>query len=190
MPVKNQFEDREWKLLSTLPAWTAMGILAVEGGLINYIRGFAEIGKMIQNFSKEFSNSPLIMSILADYNSRNGEQSHPEIKPEHNENEEDIYQVEETEPGVYTQNISEMNIVSGKPFPMSELLQKCRQAVFIAESRIGGEESSAFKKFIVNVAEAMANASGSGFLGMGTKLSPRETEAINQIKKALNYEQA
>ncbi|MCE1245235.1 MAG: hypothetical protein LWY06_01180 [Firmicutes bacterium] len=187
MAIKNRFEDREWKLLSSLPAWTAMGILAVEGGIINYIRGFVEIGKMIENFQREFSGSQLIMTILADYNSKkdNSVRQEPEQF-----NDEDIYQVEETEAGEYTQNISEMNIISGKPFPMSELLQKCRQAVFIAESKIGVDETSAFKKFIVKIAEIMANASGSGFLGLGERLSPKEKDAIRDIKKALNFEQA
>jgi hypothetical protein len=187
MPIRNEFEDREWKLVSSLPAWAAMGILAVEGGIINYIRGLAEIGKMLETFHKEFGESPLVLEILADYNQKSGGQNPPEPLAQ---TDEDIYQVEESDTGEYRQSISEMNIMSGKPFPMSELLQKCRQAVFITESRAGIKESNAFKQLIVRIAEIMAGASGLGFLGIGEKISKREAEAITNIKKALNYEQA
>jgi hypothetical protein len=46
-------------------------------------------------------------------------------------------------------------------------------------------DAAGVKQFLYELAEAVANASGSGFLGLGQKISPQETEFLQGLKQTL-----
>ena len=61
------------------------------------------------------------------------------------------------------------------------------EAVALVETKATDEERHAYKQFVLNVAEAAANANREGgFLGIGGKpVSANEQEAIDEIRRAL-----
>ena|SRR2546430_11485479 len=67
-----------------------------------------------------------------------------------------------------------------------ELLQKIRDAVALVERKATPEETEAYRRFIVNLAERVAEAhKEGGLLGLGgERVSEAEREAIQKIKDA------
>jgi hypothetical protein len=67
-----------------------------------------------------------------------------------------------------------------------ELLQRLRDAVALVEQKGTPEEAAAYKRFIVDLAERVAEAHKEGFLGLsGERVSEAEREAIQKIKEAV-----
>jgi hypothetical protein len=67
-----------------------------------------------------------------------------------------------------------------------ELLQRLRDAVALVEQKGTPEEADAYKRFIVDLAERVAEAHKEGFLGLtGERVSEAEREAIQKIKEAV-----
>jgi hypothetical protein len=67
-----------------------------------------------------------------------------------------------------------------------ELLQRLRDAVALVEQKATPEEAEAYKRFIVDLAERVAEAHKEGFLGLtGERVSEAEREAIEKIKEAV-----
>ena len=65
--------------------------------------------------------------------------------------------------------------------------ERLREAVAIVEARTTGEEAEAYKRFVLSVAEAAANAhKEGGFAGIGGKpVSDAEQAAMDRIRSAL-----
>ena len=67
-----------------------------------------------------------------------------------------------------------------------ELLQRLRDAVALVAQKGAPEEAEAYKRFIVDLAERVAEAHKEGFLGLtGERVSEAEREAIQKIKEAV-----
>jgi hypothetical protein len=67
-----------------------------------------------------------------------------------------------------------------------ELLQRLRDAVALVEQKATPEEAEAYKRFIVDLAERVAEAHKEGFLGLtGDRVSEAERAAIAKIKEAV-----
>jgi hypothetical protein len=67
-----------------------------------------------------------------------------------------------------------------------DVLQKIRAAVALVESKATPEETEAYRRFIVNLAEHVAEAHREGFLGLsGERVSDAEREAIAKIEQAV-----
>jgi hypothetical protein len=67
-----------------------------------------------------------------------------------------------------------------------ELLQRLRDAVALVEQKATPEEAEGYKRFIVDLAERVAEAHKEGFLGLtGDRVSEAEGEAIQKIKEAV-----
>jgi hypothetical protein len=67
-----------------------------------------------------------------------------------------------------------------------EVLQNLRDAVARVESKATPEESEAYRRFIVHLAERVAEAHKEGFLGLsGERVSDAEREAIRKIEEAV-----
>jgi dihydroxyacetone kinase-like predicted kinase len=67
-----------------------------------------------------------------------------------------------------------------------ELLQRLRDAVALVEQKGTPEEAEAYKRFIVDLAERVAEAHKEGVLGLtGERVSEAEREAIQKIKEAV-----
>jgi hypothetical protein len=64
-------------------------------------------------------------------------------------------------------------------------LAKIREAVATVESKATPEEAEEYRRFIVGLAERVAEARKEGFLGMsGERVSEAEQEAIKKIREA------
>jgi hypothetical protein len=68
-------------------------------------------------------------------------------------------------------------------------LQHLRDAVALLEQKATPEEVEEYKRFIVTLAERVAEARKEGFLGLsGDRVSPDERAALEQIAEALGTE--
>jgi hypothetical protein len=68
-------------------------------------------------------------------------------------------------------------------------LQHLRDAVALLEQKATPEEVEEYKRFIVTLAERVAEARKEGFLGLsGDRVSPEERTALEQIAEALGTE--
>jgi hypothetical protein len=66
------------------------------------------------------------------------------------------------------------------------LLQRIRDAVAIVEQKATPEEVDAYRRFIVSLAERVAEAHKEGFLGLtGERVSDAERQALDKIKEAV-----
>ncbi len=66
-----------------------------------------------------------------------------------------------------------------------DLLQRLRDAVALVEQKATPEEAESYKRFIVDLAERVAEAHKEGFLGLsGERVSEAEREALEKIKEA------
>jgi hypothetical protein len=66
-----------------------------------------------------------------------------------------------------------------------EVLQHIRDAVALVESKAASDQTDAYRHFIVNLAERVAEAHREGFLGLsGERVSDTEREAIGKIAEA------
>ena len=67
-----------------------------------------------------------------------------------------------------------------------DLLQKIRDAVALVGQKATPEEADAYRRFIADLAERVAEAHREGFLGLtGDRVSEAEREAIERIKEAV-----
>jgi hypothetical protein len=65
------------------------------------------------------------------------------------------------------------------------VLQRIRDAVALGEQKATPEEAEEYRRFIVDLAERVAEAHKEGFLGLGgERVSEAEREAIGKIKEA------
>jgi hypothetical protein len=68
-------------------------------------------------------------------------------------------------------------------------LQRLREAVALLEQKATPEEVEDYKRFIISLAERVAEARKEGFLGLsGERVSPDERRALEQIAEALGTE--
>jgi 23S rRNA A2030 N6-methylase RlmJ len=66
-----------------------------------------------------------------------------------------------------------------------DLLQKIRDAVALVERKTTPEDAEAYRRFIADLAERVAEAHKEGFLGLtGERVSEAEREAIEKIREA------
>jgi hypothetical protein len=67
-----------------------------------------------------------------------------------------------------------------------ELLQNLRDSVALVQSKATPEETDAYRRFVVNVAERVAEAHREGFLGLtGERVSDAEREALGKVEEAI-----
>jgi hypothetical protein len=67
-----------------------------------------------------------------------------------------------------------------------DLLQRLRDAVALVEQKGTPVEAEAYKRFVVDLAQRVAEAHKEGFLGLtGERVSEAEREAIRKIKEAV-----
>ncbi len=66
-----------------------------------------------------------------------------------------------------------------------EYLGKIDEIARIVEKKTGQEECLEFKLFLYELATKVAKASGEGFLGLGKKVSEKESDFLARLKETL-----
>lgn len=66
------------------------------------------------------------------------------------------------------------------------ILADIGQVVAIVDAKAAGDEARGFKTFLFGISEQVANASGSGFLGFGEKVSDDEKAFLAKLKSTLS----
>jgi hypothetical protein len=75
--------------------------------------------------------------------------------------------------------------------PDRENADALKQAAIIStilKEKLPGREGEEFKSFLLEVAKRVANAYGEGFLGLGDKVSPDESEFLGRLSAALELQ--
>ena len=67
----------------------------------------------------------------------------------------------------------------------SEVIDPLRNIALLLDTKATREEAEAFKRFLYEVAEKVAEASGEGFLGTGEKTSDAEYEFLVRLSETL-----
>lgn len=68
---------------------------------------------------------------------------------------------------------------------LSEAEQKLEKIGDILDRKVSSTEAGEYRRFLVSVAESVAEATGEGALGLGDKLSSKEKAALSKVKAAL-----
>ena len=68
----------------------------------------------------------------------------------------------------------------------AEVVSRCSNALALIKAKGTAEEVEAYKKLIMDVAYEVARASGSGFAGLGKKVSDLESGMIDTIARAMD----
>jgi hypothetical protein len=67
----------------------------------------------------------------------------------------------------------------------SEIIDPLRNIALLLDTKATREEAEAYKRFLYEVAEKVAEASGEGFLGTGEKTSDAEYEFLVRLSETL-----
>jgi hypothetical protein len=66
-----------------------------------------------------------------------------------------------------------------------DVLRRIREAVSLVEGKSGPEDAQAYRRFVVDLAERVAEAHKEGFMGLsGERVSDAEREAIAKVEEA------
>ena len=66
-----------------------------------------------------------------------------------------------------------------------DVLRRIREAVSLVEGKAGPEDAQAYRRFVVDLAERVAEAHKEGFMGLsGERVSDAEREAIAKVEEA------
>ena len=69
-----------------------------------------------------------------------------------------------------------------------QILRELASIGALVDSKAAPAEAREFKTFLFGVSERTANASGSGFLGFGEKVSPEERTFLDQLRTSLSLD--
>jgi hypothetical protein len=168
MTTKADYTENEWEQIRTAPAAVGMYIVAADP------RGFDMFKEMIATASAVRKHQPdapaqeLVAAILADM---------PEASPARAESE----QVEESSGTTPTTEVNESDLSK------EAILSKVLEAVSVVETKAVPAEATAFKAWLVEIADSVANAAKEGgFLGFGgQRVTEKEKAALAELKQAL-----
>lgn len=68
---------------------------------------------------------------------------------------------------------------------LSDAEQALEEINNLLESKLSRREADQYRKFLISVADSVAEAAGEGALGLGQKISKKEAKALDKIKAAL-----
>jgi len=170
MEVREKYNQEEWDLLAGTPllVGAAMSAAANSGVMGTMKEAFANTQAMLGG-GEEFPDSALVIAVAQKPNSM------AEAK------ERAAAQRDRLQEQIKSREIKE-------PSQMQELvIDNCRKAAFLLAEKEDTVEINNYKKWLVSIAEKVANsASEGGFMGFGgTKFSEEEGIFLEKIRNAL-----
>jgi hypothetical protein len=73
----------------------------------------------------------------------------------------------------------------GETPSLEAVLGSIKEAASVVERRAPAEEALEFKRFLLDIAQGAANASGQGFLGTGERISAKEADYLKRLQDHL-----
>ncbi|WP_143438080.1 hypothetical protein [Hydrocoleum sp. CS-953] len=156
MTTKADFTDSEWELLLQAITLITMIVIGSDFTLFSAVKEVLTLPKIRNKTKSNYQNNQLIQGLLADTSDADKTTQINEI--ENSENFADF---------------------------LENGLEKLKAAVAIAHLKANPIEAQEYKKFLYEIANEIANASGEGIFGTGPKVSQKEAIVLEQIKKVL-----
>jgi hypothetical protein len=161
MTTRTDYTDEEWKNIKAAPLLAGMWVsTAASSGPIDTVKEAMAISKSLEALVKKGSTNQLIATLI------------DEIKPKEGE-------------AVQSREAIAINVKT--PQELHKATMDTLQQANAALTKATPEESAEYKLFVMTVAQRVAEAGKEGgFMGIGgTRVSPAETKAIQEIGAAL-----
>jgi hypothetical protein len=163
--TRSDYSDEEWKNIKAAPLLAGLWVsTAASSGPIDTAKEALAISHSLEELVKKGSDSELIATLI------------DEIKPKEGE-------------AVQSREGIALNVKT--PQELHKATMDTLQAANAALTKATPVESAEFKLFVMTVCQRVAEAGKEGgFLGVGgTRISPAETKAIEEIRTALGATQ-
>jgi len=161
MTTRTDYSDEEWKNIKAAPLLAGMWVSTVaNSGLIDTAKEAMAIAHSLEELVKRGSANQLIATLI------------DEIKPKE---------------GEAVQSRETIAVNAKTPQELHKAAMDTLQQANTALAKATPEEIAEYKQFIMTVAQRVAEAGKEGgFMGIGgTRVSPPETKAIQEIGAAL-----
>lgn len=171
MNFSEKYSQDEWKTIASVPQ--SVGAIMASAGFSGLIGSgkemFASV-RGIMNAKQEFANNALIQEIVPDAKDRS--------KAMENAKEQREFLMNK---------IKENNVKSSEEL-RSLILEDCKKSIELIEAKEDANTVAEYKKWILNVAEGVANAAKEGgFLGFGgERFSEKEQKLFKELQTILS----
>ncbi len=170
MKKLDKYSDQEWTTILTIPQLVGMAMAgAGNSGLVGSSKELFESARSLVNAKTEYASNELIQSLLPD--TTDPKKSMEDAKEQRS---------------IMMDLLKSKNIRSAEQ--LSEIiLDHCKTAISILEEKESPEVVADYKKWILGIAENVANAAKEGgFLGFGgEKFSEKEQILFDKLKGIL-----
>ena len=159
MTTKNDFAAEEWQLLTVAPVNAGSYIITADLSVMGAIREMKALGKALEEPTPPAAAQELVAALIAD----------AEAQAKNKEEKE-------TAPAQEGEDVRE---------PIRQALQ---QTVVLLDAKCTPEEAAGFKQWLLDVAQAVAEADkeGSHFGIGGQRVSDKEQTALAELTTLLN----
>lgn len=147
-------------MLAKAPMMASLAVSMADLGIVSTALEATAMGKQIVAATEKYPNNSIIQDVFSEAAIKSGrvKMEKPEVS------------LDEVESGALVERA----------------IASINAALNLLENQATPEEIDEYKQLILDAADAVANAAGSGLLGTGSpKVSPNEQAALNQLKAAL-----
>lgn len=154
------FSAEQASTLANAPMMASLAVSMADLGIVSTALEASAMGKQIVEATKQYPNNSIIQEVFSDEAIKSG-------------------RVKLEKPAVSPDEVKSGALVERAIARINEALQ-------VLENHPNPAEVDEYKQLILDAADAVANAAGSGLFGRGSpKVSPEEQAALNQLKVAL-----
>lgn len=158
MTTKEDFTDSEWQLLEQSVGIVAGAINTADFTFFSFVKEVFVLSEYLEGAKSKYKNNELLQSLLSVVL------------------DEDYQKQGEKATKVEVETFEDF---------LDAACQQLKEAVAIAYQTATTQEVEEYKEFLYEIANKVANASGSGWFGTGEKVSEKEVVVLNKFKVAL-----
>ncbi|MBV9385224.1 MAG: hypothetical protein JOZ78_02225 [Chroococcidiopsidaceae cyanobacterium CP_BM_ER_R8_30] len=155
----SNYTPQELNVIAEAPVLTGLAVSLVDLGIVSAVTEAAALSTQLVGAAKKYPNNTIIQSVFSEAAFKSGAAKLQ--KPEINS--------EEVQSGAI----------------VDRAIASINAALTMLQGKAASEEIQEYKAFIYTIAEAVANAAGSGLFGSGAKVSDKEAAALAKLKAAL-----
>lgn len=158
MTTKEDFTDSEWQLLEQSVGIVAGAINTADFTFFSFVKEVFVLSEYLEGAKSKYKNNELLQSLLSVVL------------------DEDYQKQGEKATKVEVETFEEF---------LDAACQQLKETVAIAYQTATTQEVEEYKEFLYEIANKVANASGSGWFGTGEKVSEKEVVVLHKFKVAL-----
>lgn len=158
MTTQADFTASEWQQLEQSIGLVAGAINTADFTFFSFLKEVFVLTNYLDKAKSEYKDNELITSLLETVTKEDYKQQ--------------------------TENAKKVEVETFEEF-IEAACQALREVVAIADKKATPQEAEGYRKFLYEVADKVANASGSGWFGTGVKVSKTESFVLDKFKTAL-----